>query len=280
MDPDQNHTEDARAASSIVFEPYRRRPQPWTQRLLSDEYLDQASCGGEALDRELGYLRAINRTFGGTALSIRAVHAASQTANRSPPADPHMKQSLADVGTGSGDIARALADAKPSLDVIGIDRRPEMIARAQVSFQGTSSRARFETGDIFTLTAQFGVQAFDFVHASLTLHHFSDERVIAALTEMSRAARRAVIWNDLKRGAAQNIAVRVATMFASISTRHDARVSVEAGFTRAEIDALAARAGLRVAWIGHSLVYRFAVVLVPASIRGASLPMDQQNITH
>lgn len=259
---------DALAASDAAFTPYLRRPQPWTGRLLSDEYLDQASCGGAALERELGYLRAINRALSGTALSLRAVRAAAALAPvvraEEAAAGRARGLELLDVGTGSGDIARALAASRsPELAVTGLDRRPEMVAAAQARTQ-PSERVRFVEGDLFALSRQFGGPAFSFVHASLTLHHFPDEAVVEALAEMGRTAINAVIWNDLVRGPVQKAAVRVATLAASRSTRHDARVSVEAGFTAREVEMLAARAGLRVAWRRTSLVYRFAAVLVRA----------------
>jgi SAM-dependent methyltransferase len=247
---------DADRASGGSFQPYRRVPQPWTGRRLSDEYLDQASCGGTSLERELGYLRAINRLLSGTSLSLRAV----RTATRS---NPSTRPSLLDVGTGSGDIARALAVSRGvEVDVTGLDRRAEMVAEARARTPADVA-VRFVEGDVFRLVEAFGERAFDLTHASLTLHHFPDGAVVEALRSMARVSRRAVIWNDLTRGPVQLAAVRIATLAATTSTRHDARVSVEAGFTRAEIDDLAGRAGLRVAWLGRSLVYRFAAVLVP-----------------
>jgi len=261
---EEQHSElpsDAPVASDGAFAPYRRRPQHWTGRLLSDEYLDQGSCGGEQLERELGYLRVINRLLSGTALSRRAVAAAARLGPQAEGRGQGL--TLLDVGTGSGDIARALAALRaPELRVTGLDRRPEMVAAARTR-TAAGGRVAFVEGDMFALARQFGEGAFDLSHASLTLHHFTDEAAVDALREMRRVARRAVLWNDLLRGPLQKAAVRVATVAASTSTKHDARVSVEAGFTRREIDDLAARAGLRVAWFGTSLVYRFAAVLVP-----------------
>lgn len=258
MTTDEPTPPDADRASGGSFQPYRRMPQPWTGRRLSDEYLDQASCGGTSLARELGYLRAINRLLSGTSLSRRAVRAAL----RLNPSNPLGRPSLLDVGTGSGDIARALAgSAGMPLEITGLDRRAEMVAEARARTPADAP-VRFVEGDVFRLVDAFGERAFDFTHASLTLHHFPDGAVVEALRSMARVSRRAVIWNDLTRGPVQLAAVRVATLAATTSTRHDARVSVEAGFTRAEIDDLAGRAGLRVAWLGRSLVYRFAAVLV------------------
>lgn len=254
---------DADRASGGSFQPYRRVPQPWTGRRLSDEYLDQASCGGTSLERELGYLRAINRLLAGTTLSMRAVRAAVRLVPApAEGGDRRLPPSLLDVGTGSGDIARALAVSRGvEVDVTGLDRRAEMVAEARVRTPADVA-VRFVEGDVFRLVEAFGERAFDLTHASLTLHHFPDGAVVEALRSMARVSRRAVIWNDLTRGPVQLAAVRVATLAATTSTRHDARVSVEAGFTRAEIDDLAGRAGLRIAWLGRSLVYRFAAVLV------------------
>lgn len=237
------------------FSPYRRVAQSLTGRLLSDEYLDQSTCAGVELTRELDYLRAINRALRGSRLSQSALDfVKSHTRVDS--------LSLLDVGTGSGDIARALALSHPEhIRVVAVDRRAEMIEAARANAPAIPN-LHFETGDIFALEQQFAAHSFDVVHASLTLHHFPDEAVIAALRAMAGVARHAVIWNDLKRGAIPTAAVRVATMFAMGSTKHDARVSVEAGFTPADIELLAQRAGLRVLWMRGALFYRFVAVLV------------------
>ncbi|MFZ9915339.1 MAG: methyltransferase domain-containing protein, partial [Phycisphaerales bacterium] len=77
---------------------------------------------------------------------------------------------LLDVGTGSGDIARALAGlGTPELRVTGLDRRPEMVAAARTR-TAASERVAFVEGDMFALARQFGEGAFDLAHASLTLH--------------------------------------------------------------------------------------------------------------
>ncbi len=255
-EPPTTHDPSRADISRGFFLPYRRVAQSLTGRRLSDEYIDQSSCAGVELTRELGYLRAINRALMGSQLSQRALHVVKSRMRVDA-------RSLLDVGTGSGDIARALAQScGEHMRVVALDRRAEMIEAARAHSRAIPN-LHFEVGDLFALEQQFGAQAFDAVHASLTLHHFPDEAVIAALRAMASVARHAVIWNDLKRGAIQTGAVRVATMFASRSTKHDARVSVEAGFTRAETELLAQRAGLRVLWMRSALLYRFAAVLVP-----------------
>ena len=81
------------------------------------------------------------------------------------------------------------------------------------------------------------------------------------LRVMDRLARRGVIWNDLVRSRLNRAAARVGTLGAPAIVKHDAVVSVEAGFTKREALDMARRVGMEGArWSCPWGWYRFTVV--------------------
>ena len=90
--------------------------------------------------------------------------------------------------------------------------------------------------------------------------------VVAALREMRRVSRRGVLVNDLVRG---RISYAGAWALSRAFTRnpisrHDAPLSARRSYTRAELSALAARAGLEPVAFYGVLGYRLAMVALPA----------------
>jgi trans-aconitate 2-methyltransferase len=75
-----------------------------------------------------------------------------------------------DLGCGTGELTRRLADALPESDVLGLDSSPEMLAQA-------STRARpglrFETGTIEAVTGEW-----DVIFSNAALHWVDDHRAL------------------------------------------------------------------------------------------------------
>ena len=53
-----------------------------------------------------------------------------------------------DLGCGSGNVTRLLADRWPDADVVGMDNSPEMLAQAAADSDGPAARIRWQTGDL------------------------------------------------------------------------------------------------------------------------------------
>jgi ubiquinone/menaquinone biosynthesis C-methylase UbiE len=92
----------------------------------------------------------------------------------------------------------------------------------------------------------FVARSFDIVFCGLFLHHFPDDAVASLLASFGRVARRAVIVLYLERGPlARRFLPATRRVFSwHPMTVHDGVVSVNAAFTKEELEALAARAGL------------------------------------
>jgi hypothetical protein len=99
--------------------------------------------------------------------------------------------------------------------------------------------------DALRLDQQFPAGSFDFAHAGMFLHHLADADVITVLASMNRLAVRGLIWNDLVRNRWARLGARLLTVGAAAELKHDAVVSVEAGFACAEAIEMARAAGWR-----------------------------------
>ena len=75
---------------------------------------------------------------------------------------------VVDLGCGTGELTRRLAETLPESDVLGVDRSPEMLARAQTQLR---PGLRFERGDLATLDG-----AWDLIFSNAALQWSEDHR--------------------------------------------------------------------------------------------------------
>jgi ubiquinone/menaquinone biosynthesis C-methylase UbiE len=215
-------------------------------RVRTPEFMDAPDARREDLDGALRFIRAINRRLGGA----KGLIACLSEWSRNWPKDRPV--TLLDVGTGSADIpvaARVWALERGfDLRVLGVDSHATTLELAQeyVAKQPNEVREgiRLHQADALRLTDTIKPDEYDYAHAGMFLHHLSDIEAMTVLAMMDRIAKRGICWNDLSRSAFARFGVRVLTLGANEMVKHDARVSVEAGFTRAEAMSLSKRVGL------------------------------------
>lgn len=224
------------------------------------ELLDGPLDDPAVLRGNLRDLARINRWLGGARASRRALDAL--LAGRSVP------HTLLDVGTGGADIPIALVRAGTrrgrSLRVTGLDSRPEVLAAAAAIAERSGAAVDLVLGDGRSLP--FPDRSFDVVHASLLIHHLEPPEAIAFLAEARRVARRGVVVNDLVRARWHWLAALALLRLTTRNryTRHDGPLSVRRAYTRVELRALLAGAGLRpVAERAAIAGHRVAIAAVP-----------------
>jgi 2-polyprenyl-3-methyl-5-hydroxy-6-metoxy-1,4-benzoquinol methylase len=209
------------------------------QRRLQPEWLDELPL--EEKQASLRDLTRINRLLGGHAALRRSL------ARMYPPTEAF---TLLDVGAATGDTARALRSWYPRSQVVSLDYRPEHLL---------TTPAPKLCADAFRLP--FRPATFDVVHCALFLHHFSAPDILQLLTEFSRIARSWLLVNDLERHPLPYYFLPLTRWLFHWDpvTLHDGPISVQAGFTPAELLELARQAGLGPS---HVHVYRPAFRLV------------------
>ncbi|MBI5368223.1 MAG: methyltransferase domain-containing protein [Planctomycetes bacterium] len=230
------------------------------------EILDRFDTPYAELTRSLRDIRDVNRFLGGTSILLRALTpllaaAAGPGAGAGTP--PRRPLSVLDVGTGSADNPTAIADWGRArgldLRVTGLDLGADTLRFAHECTAGIAGLSLVRAD---ALRLPFRTGAYDFVTASLFTHHLTFAQFAALLREMARVAARGVLVNDLVRAWVPWVFIRGWTrLFArSHVTRYDGPVSVLKGFTRSEIDAIAARSGVP-GWVAHFYFpYRFCLI--------------------
>lgn len=219
------------------------------RRATERELLDGDTLDRRALRENLREMARLNRLPGGIGISLAAIRRLG----------PWQGGTLLDVGTGGGDLPRRVRRELPGAKVIAVDHRAEVLDLAS-SWTRTDAWLELRHGDARALPLDD--HAVDVAHASLLLHHLEPDEAVTALAEMRRVARRGIVINDLRRGLLPFV-VTAATVLAlsrGSYTRHDGLLSARRAYTLAELDDLAARAGLRPAWRSPRLLPRVATV--------------------
>jgi len=225
-------------------------------RLYEEELLDAGIGTDEDVLDNLADLRRVNRFLGGSRAIARTISPLIENDNKDA-------WTLLDVGTGSADIPLGIAEVfRPrgiEVSVTGVDLSDRILRllRNRLKLNGEISLVRGNA-----LSLPFADNSFDFVIASLFLHHFHEEDAIRLLREFARVARRSVIINDLVRDLVPYYFTRLAgpLLAKSYLTRNDAPVSVLRGFTVKEMMRLASMAGLSRFEVRRSFPYRLILV--------------------
>lgn len=235
------------------------------RRVRTPELMDDPRVSREDLEVSLRYIRGVNRRLGGVSALLRHLRAWSREWPRGRPI------TLLDIATGSADLpveaVRWARSAGHDLRVTAVDLHPTTLALAREHIAASDSPGlnlaesiQLREANALKLMDEFAPESFDYVHAGLFLHHLPEIEVLTVLRIMDRLSRAGLIWNDLVRTQLGSWAITAMTVGTPRIVRHDARVSVRAGFTRREAIDLATRAGLvrpRYEW--SVLTHRFTV---------------------
>ncbi|MBI4545393.1 MAG: methyltransferase domain-containing protein [Gemmatimonadetes bacterium] len=224
------------------------------------ELLDAAVHDPLELDVTLRQIAAVNRWLGGRRALLRHL---LQLLPRARPAR------ILDVGTGSADLPRAIADwarrRRRPVQIVATDLHPQMLEIARRS-SAAYPEITVERADALELP--YPDDSYDVALLSLALHHLEGGQQIRALQELRRVARSGLLVGELERDWPNYLGARFlgATLWRrNRLVRHDAPLSVLRAFTPAELLDLARRAGLPHPRVHRHFFHR--LVLVDAESR-------------
>ncbi len=211
----------------------------FAQRTIEPELLDGA--GVDEARASLNDLIRLNRDWGGYSSLAQLLDRADVT--RGP-------ASVLDVGAASGDMGRQFRALRPHAAVTSLDYVVHHLAKAP---------APKIAADAFYLP--FPPRSFDYVFASLFLHHFTGGQIVELLRAFGRTARRGVLISDLERRTIPYYFVPFTRWVLGWDpiTVHDAPVSVAAGFRTSELRDLAIAAGLQPDVRTHGMAFRITM---------------------
>ncbi|MGH7674660.1 MAG: methyltransferase domain-containing protein, partial [Gemmatimonadales bacterium] len=192
----------------------------------------------------LGDVARLNAWFGGTRAVVDALEPFFRKGKREGGSGKgSVRWTLLDVGTGAGDIPAAVGAAARrhgiTLTLIGLERIPAAAALAR-----TRAGLHPVVGDGSALP--FGPGAVDIIVASQVLHHLPRETAVQWIATFDRLARRAVVLADLRRSRLAGAAMWLGgpALGLGYESRRDAVVSLRRGYTRGELEAMCAAAGI------------------------------------
>jgi ubiquinone/menaquinone biosynthesis C-methylase UbiE len=227
------------------------------ERIRVSERMDDPDIDPEALRRALRTLARCNRFLGGTRAVLRSfddVWAGSS---------PNQRVVIADVGTGSADLPRALAaraaEHDVRVEVVAVDLHPRTVLEAQA---GVAAPPKAEPGlELVRGDARrlpLGDASVDYAMSSQLLHHLSDDDAVRLLSELDRVARAGVFVHDAARRVRAWLWIRALTLlFGDPVTRFDGPASVRQAYLPSEAEHLARRAGWHDVHVRHHFGHRF-----------------------
>ena len=193
------------------------------------------------LCQSLDDIARFNACFGGSFLTLRHLKRLVVALPTDRPV------TVLDVGTGGGDIPRALVRwarrAGRSIRVFALDRDGETLRAAALRMAGYPEITLIR-GDALALPVQ--PRSVDVAISALVLHHLPPAEAAVSLAEMDRAARRGLVANDLFRSRLAHAVVWLTTRFLARNrmSRHDGPMSVRRAYTLREVASLARHADL------------------------------------
>jgi hypothetical protein len=231
--------------------------------MLGTELLDDPHADPALVRAELRDIERLNTLFGGTSAVLNALQPIFEQAGNGERGVGigSARWTLLDVGTGSGDIPRAVRRAARrygvELELLGVERIP---AAAELA----------RAGGLTTIIADgaalpLAPRSVDVVLASQVLHHVPREVGVRWIVALNRIARRAVVLVDLRRSRLAMAGMWAVSFPLGLcrQTRRDAVLSLRRGFTRAELAAMVQDAGV-VADVRYAPIARVVAVWEPS----------------
>jgi 2-polyprenyl-3-methyl-5-hydroxy-6-metoxy-1,4-benzoquinol methylase len=197
------------------------------------ERMDDPACDEAALRRTYAAFRVVNAVVAGWRTTYATL--------LRPLLRDGSATTLLDVGSGGGDLARALAGWAArdghGLQVTGIDPDPRAHAWAasRPARPGVTFR-RATTADLVAEGARF-----DLVVSNHVLHHLDDRELAVVLDDTRRLAARRVVHSDIRRSRTAYLLFSVGTLpfFPGSFIRADGLVSIRRSYTVDELGATA-----------------------------------------
>jgi phospholipid N-methyltransferase len=202
-------------------------------RIIEPEWLDELPAEDPRALRSRRDLRRINALMTNSTLVARELM-------RVFPGEP--PRTIAEIGAGDGHFmlrtAEKISPRWRAPDVVLVDQQNLVSPATRKRFAATGWRAQSVTADAFAWLAQPGAPVFDVIVANLFLHHFDVPRLAELLRLIARRARVLIACEPERSGRALLGSRLLGVVGCNDVSRHDAVVSVHAGFKNQELSAL------------------------------------------
>jgi 2-polyprenyl-3-methyl-5-hydroxy-6-metoxy-1,4-benzoquinol methylase len=230
----------------------------FTYRSSAIEIMDDLACDGEVVFQTLRELDIINQWLGGNAVTVNALK------NSWKKIPKEYIITIADLGCGGGEMLRIISKLAEKenrkVRLTGFDANPHIIEYARSHSKDFSS-ITFETTNVFS--KDFQNQKFDFVLATLFLHHFSEDELTSLFFSLKNQTRSAIIINDIHRHPLAYYSIKWLTQWFSRSAmvRFDAPLSVMRAFKKNELSNVLKKAEIKNYLMKWKWAFRWQLII-------------------
>ena len=200
-------------------------------RILQPELLDTLPAENPEATRSRADLRRVNAWMGHRRILIRALQTAPLTNVRR----------IVELGAGDGTLALGLATELntrwPQVDLTLVDQQKLIATETTEKFRRLGWKPRVVQADVFDWLAAEAEPA-DIIFANLFLHHFDEAGLHRLLRETAARCSCFIALEPRRHGVARLGCELLWLIGCNHVTRHDARLSVRAGFHGQELSQL------------------------------------------
>lgn len=200
-------------------------------RVLRPELLDSLPADNPAAKRSRADLRRVNGWMGHRRILLRALEAAIPTG----------PNSMVELGAGDGTLTLSIATRLHRqwhwVELTLLDRQPVITEGTRNHFRRIGWTARVVEADVFDWFAS-GQPPVDVIMTNLFLHHFEASEIRRLFQAIANHCRCFIALEPGRNQMARLGAECLGLIGCNYVTRHDARVSVQAGFCGRELTAL------------------------------------------
>ncbi len=199
-------------------------------RKLEPEWLDELPASAPEAVHSRGDLRRLNGLMG----SVRLLAATARELELPPP------RTIVELACGDGLLLRQLLERtawRPERLIL-LDRQPVVTEETLAQLRRFSSRLEVVTADVFDWLGTEATPSVDLITTNLFLHHFEDDR-LRTLLKLVAAKSSVFIACEPERSVFALCTTKLIGLIGcNHVTRHDAAISVKAGFRADELSRL------------------------------------------
>ena len=201
------------------------------RRQIQPEILDRLPVDDPRAIQSRRDLRKINAFMGHAGLVTRAMRIARP-----------LPRHVVELGTGDGTlllrVARRLGRSHVRIRAVLVDRHPSVSAETLAAFRALGWEVEARQSDVFDWLLRPQPESADLMLANLFLHHFQDGDLATLFAAASRQAARFIACEPRRSRTALAGSGLLFLIGCNAVTRHDADISVRAGFRNRELSAL------------------------------------------
>lgn len=202
-------------------------------RRVEPELLDELPADHPDAVKSRSDLRRVNRLMGNASVLLRALDPIVQEKN---------PKHLVELGAGDGTLMLRIAHDRheqwPAMHVTLLDRQPCVSADTLGAIRKLGWQVDVLAVDVFDWLAKAQVPADTIVIANLFVHHFAGDSLSDLLRGLARHAQAFVCCEPRRSTVALAGSHLLGVIGCNAITRHDAVLSVHAGFTGSELTAI------------------------------------------